>query len=117
MVGSVTRQHYDELVKLGRDWVEMMSSVQRQLGDAGLDPDARRGRRPGLLDSPGHAPPLGGPSPRPAMNSPATAQVRASDLAAARHQLAAVRAAVGETMAAEARLCPGPPGSLPSGDG
>ncbi|MEO6088955.1 MAG: helix-turn-helix transcriptional regulator [Umezawaea sp.] len=42
----------------------------------------------------GHAPPLGGPSPRPAMSSPATAQARASDLAAARHQLvAAVRAA------------------------
>ncbi|CAM5563833.1 hypothetical protein SALBM311S_06103 [Streptomyces alboniger] len=58
----------------------------------------------------GHAAPLGGPSPRPSLNSPATAQARASDLAAARHQLvAAVRAVVGETMAAEARLCPVPP--------
>jgi hypothetical protein len=27
-VGSVTRDRYDELVKLGRDWVETMSSVQ-----------------------------------------------------------------------------------------
>jgi hypothetical protein len=36
MVGSVTRQRYDELVKLGRDWVETMSGVQWQLGDASL---------------------------------------------------------------------------------
>ncbi|PWI46206.1 DUF6192 family protein [Streptomyces sp. ICBB 8177] len=34
MVGSVTRQRYDELVKLGRDWVAEMSSVQWRLGDA-----------------------------------------------------------------------------------
>lgn len=34
MVGSVTRERYDELVKLGRDWVAAMSSVQWQLGDS-----------------------------------------------------------------------------------
>jgi hypothetical protein len=37
MVGSVTRQRYDELVGLGRDWVETLSGVQWQLGDAGLE--------------------------------------------------------------------------------
>jgi hypothetical protein len=42
MVGSVTRQRYDELVKLGRDWVETMSSVQWQLGDAGLEIEPMR---------------------------------------------------------------------------
>ncbi|MFI9825557.1 DUF6192 family protein [Streptomyces sp. NPDC052013] len=34
MVGSVTRERYDELVKLGRDWVATMSAVQWRLGDA-----------------------------------------------------------------------------------
>jgi hypothetical protein len=28
MIGSVTRERYDELVKLGRDWVTTMSSAQ-----------------------------------------------------------------------------------------
>ncbi|MEV4449706.1 DUF6192 family protein [Streptomyces mirabilis] len=42
MVGSVTRQRYDELVRLGRDWVETMSSVQWQLGDAGLEIEPMR---------------------------------------------------------------------------
>ncbi|KND29006.1 hypothetical protein IQ63_32075 [Streptomyces acidiscabies] len=58
MVGSVTRQHYDELVKLGRDWVEMMSSVQWQLGDACLDLDALLRRHeptlPGRVRGTGH---------------------------------------------------------------
>jgi hypothetical protein len=34
MVGSVTRQRYDELVELGRGWVAEMSAVQWRLGDA-----------------------------------------------------------------------------------
>ncbi|MGW3635926.1 DUF6192 family protein [Streptomyces sp. NPDC005122] len=34
MVGSVTRERYDELVKLGRDWAETMSGAQWRLGDA-----------------------------------------------------------------------------------
>lgn len=42
MVGSVTRQRYDELVKLGRDWVETMSSVQWQLGDAAMEIEPMR---------------------------------------------------------------------------
>lgn len=42
MVGSVTRQRYDELVKLGRDWVSEMSSVQWQLGDAGMEIEPMR---------------------------------------------------------------------------
>ncbi|RPE38216.1 hypothetical protein EDD90_1092 [Streptomyces sp. Ag109_O5-1] len=42
MVGSVTRQRYDELVKQGRDWVETMSGVQWQLGDAGLEIEPMR---------------------------------------------------------------------------
>ncbi|MGW0207343.1 DUF6192 family protein [Streptomyces sp. NPDC003233] len=42
MVGSVTRQRYDELVRLGRDWVETMSGVQWQLGDAGLEIEPMR---------------------------------------------------------------------------
>ncbi|MFF7884118.1 DUF6192 family protein [Streptomyces sp. NPDC020794] len=33
----MTRDHYDELVKLGRDWVGMMSSAQWRLGDAALE--------------------------------------------------------------------------------
>ncbi|MFF9085522.1 hypothetical protein ACF1BE_03680 [Streptomyces sp. NPDC014991] len=36
-VGSVTRDRYDELVKLGRDWVATMSSAQGRLGDAALE--------------------------------------------------------------------------------
>ncbi|MFJ8487130.1 hypothetical protein ACIRBZ_01895 [Streptomyces sp. NPDC094038] len=42
MVGSVTRQCYDELVKLGRDWVETMSSVRWQLGDAAMEIEPMR---------------------------------------------------------------------------
>ncbi|XER99876.1 hypothetical protein HEP87_57030 [Streptomyces sp. S1D4-11] len=42
MVGSVTRQCYDELVKLGRDWVETMSSVQWQLKDAAMEIEPMR---------------------------------------------------------------------------
>lgn len=34
MVGSVSRERYDELVKLGRDWVATMSAAQWQVGDA-----------------------------------------------------------------------------------
>ncbi|NGO68076.1 DUF6192 family protein [Streptomyces boncukensis] len=37
MVGKVTRERYDELVKLGRDWVETMSRAQWRLGDAALE--------------------------------------------------------------------------------
>lgn len=42
MVGSVPRQRYNELVKLGRDWVETMSSVQWQLGDAAMEIEPMR---------------------------------------------------------------------------
>ncbi|MEV0257257.1 DUF6192 family protein [Streptomyces sp. NPDC050732] len=42
MVGSVTRQRYDALVGLGRDWVEAMGSVQWQLGDAALEIEPMR---------------------------------------------------------------------------
>lgn len=35
MIGSVTRDRYDELVKLGRDWVATMSVVQWRLGGRG----------------------------------------------------------------------------------
>ena len=35
MIGSVTRERYDELVRLGRDWVTAMSSVQWRLGVLG----------------------------------------------------------------------------------
>jgi hypothetical protein len=42
MVGSVTRQRYDELVRLGRDWVETMSGVQWQLGDAAMEIEPMR---------------------------------------------------------------------------
>ncbi|WP_406411027.1 transposase [Streptomyces sp. NBC_01614] len=37
MVGSVTRERCDELVKLGRDWVATMSGAQWRLGDAALE--------------------------------------------------------------------------------
>ncbi|MFF0043335.1 DUF6192 family protein [Streptomyces mirabilis] len=33
----MTRERYDELVKLGRDWVATMSGVQWRLGDAALE--------------------------------------------------------------------------------
>ncbi|GAA4340866.1 DUF6192 family protein [Streptomyces venetus] len=42
MVGSVTRERYDELVKLGRDWVATMSSAQWRLGDAALEIEPMR---------------------------------------------------------------------------
>jgi len=41
-VGSVTRDRYDELVKLGRDWVAKMSSAQWRLGDAALEIEPMR---------------------------------------------------------------------------
>ncbi len=41
-VGSVTRDRYDELVKLGRDWVATMSSAQWRLGDAALEIEPMR---------------------------------------------------------------------------
>ncbi|MER5794735.1 hypothetical protein [Streptomyces sp. NPDC001980] len=42
MVGSVTRDRYDELVKLGRDWVATMSGVQWRLGDAAMEIEPMR---------------------------------------------------------------------------
>ncbi|MFG2369652.1 hypothetical protein ACGFY3_50265 [Streptomyces mirabilis] len=42
MVGSVTRDRYDELVKLGRDWVATMSSAQWRLGDAAVEIEPMR---------------------------------------------------------------------------
>ncbi|WP_256726002.1 hypothetical protein [Streptomyces sp. IMTB 2501] len=42
MVGSVTRDRYDELVKLERDWVLTMSSVQWRLGDAAMEIEPMR---------------------------------------------------------------------------
>ncbi|UYQ65969.1 hypothetical protein [Streptomyces peucetius] len=42
MVGSVTRDRYDELVKLGRDRVATMSSVQWRLGDAAVEIEPMR---------------------------------------------------------------------------
>jgi hypothetical protein len=39
-VGSVTRDRYDELVKLGRDWAATMSSARWRLGEV-----VRRGGR------------------------------------------------------------------------
>ncbi|RFC77371.1 hypothetical protein DXZ75_05305 [Streptomyces sp. AcE210] len=42
MVGSVTRQRYDELVKLGRGRGETLSSVQWQLGDAAMEIEPMR---------------------------------------------------------------------------
>lgn len=42
MVGSVTRDRYDELVKLGRDWVATMSSAQWRLGDAATEIEPMR---------------------------------------------------------------------------
>lgn len=41
-VGSVTRDRYDELVKLGRDWVPTMSSAQWGLGDAAVEVEPMR---------------------------------------------------------------------------
>lgn len=41
-VGSVTRDRYDELVKLGRDWVAKMSSAQWRLGDAAMEIEPMR---------------------------------------------------------------------------
>ncbi|WP_329375267.1 DUF6192 family protein [Streptomyces sp. NBC_01483] len=42
MIGSVTRDRYDELVKLGRDWVATMSSAQWRLGDAAVEIEPMR---------------------------------------------------------------------------
>lgn len=42
MIGSVTREHYDELVQLGRDWVATMSGVQWRIGDAALEIEPMR---------------------------------------------------------------------------
>ncbi|MFJ9898439.1 hypothetical protein ACIQPR_34390 [Streptomyces sp. NPDC091280] len=42
MTGSLTRQRYDWLVELGRDWVETMSSVQWRLGDAAMEIESMR---------------------------------------------------------------------------
>lgn len=42
IVGSVTRDRYDELVKLGRDWVATMSSAQWRLGDAAVEIEPMR---------------------------------------------------------------------------
>lgn len=44
MVGSVTRQPYDELVELGRGWVAEMSAVQWRLGDAAGEIEPMRAR-------------------------------------------------------------------------
>ncbi|MGW1886328.1 hypothetical protein [Streptomyces sp. NPDC001970] len=33
----MTRDRYDELVKLGRDWVATMSGAQWRLGDAAME--------------------------------------------------------------------------------
>jgi hypothetical protein len=41
-VGSVTRERYDELVELGRDWVAAMSSAQWRIGDAALEIEPMR---------------------------------------------------------------------------
>ncbi len=37
MIGSVSRERYDELVSLGRDWVAAMSGAQWRLGEAALE--------------------------------------------------------------------------------
>lgn len=42
MVGSVSRDRYDELVKLGRDWVATLSSAQWRLGDAAVEIEPMR---------------------------------------------------------------------------
>ncbi len=42
MIGSVTRERYDELVKLGRDWVATMSGVQWRIGDAAMEIEPMR---------------------------------------------------------------------------
>ncbi|MFD9863442.1 DUF6192 family protein [Streptomyces alboflavus] len=41
-IGSVSRERYDELVKLGRDWVAAMSAAQWRLGDAALEIEPMR---------------------------------------------------------------------------
>ncbi|MFH9426628.1 DUF6192 family protein [Streptomyces sp. NPDC017529] len=38
----MSQERYDELVKLGRDWVATMSAVQWQIGDAGLEIEPMR---------------------------------------------------------------------------
>ncbi|MER5755855.1 hypothetical protein [Streptomyces sp. NPDC002088] len=38
----MTRNRYDELAKLGRDWVSAMSSAQRRLGDTALEIEPMR---------------------------------------------------------------------------
>ncbi|MGW2370662.1 hypothetical protein ACWCZ5_34930, partial [Streptomyces sp. NPDC001667] len=38
----MTREHYEELVELGRDWVAAMSSVQWRIGDAALEIEPMR---------------------------------------------------------------------------
>ncbi|MEU7650355.1 hypothetical protein [Streptomyces huasconensis] len=48
----MTRERYDELVKLGRDWVATMSSAQWRIGDAGRAPGPQRGLEGG--DGRGH---------------------------------------------------------------
>jgi hypothetical protein len=42
MVGSVSRERYEELVKLGRDWVAAMSSAQWCIGDAAVEIEPMR---------------------------------------------------------------------------
>nr|WP_253267634.1 hypothetical protein [Streptomyces asoensis] len=42
MIGSVTRERYDELVKLGRDWVATLSGAQWRLGDAAVEIEPMR---------------------------------------------------------------------------
>lgn len=42
MIGSVTRERYDELVKLGRDWVATMSGAQWRIGDAAMEIEPMR---------------------------------------------------------------------------
>ncbi|MGR3875646.1 hypothetical protein ACUXZZ_44710 [Streptomyces graminifolii] len=42
MIGSVTRDRYDELVKQGRDWVATLSGAQWRLGDAALEIEPMR---------------------------------------------------------------------------
>ncbi|OIJ90330.1 hypothetical protein BIV23_40905 [Streptomyces monashensis] len=42
MVGSVTRERYDELVKLGRDWVTTRSGAQWRIGDAATEIEPMR---------------------------------------------------------------------------
>jgi hypothetical protein len=42
MVGNVTRDRYDELVRMGWDWVATMSSAQWRLGDAAMEIEPMR---------------------------------------------------------------------------